>query len=181
MSLTQSNSSKSFFVLLVSTLFLVGPSSRAHGQAAKPKITLDEFFNSVSFPDVKVSPDGNSIVIETDRADWDEQTFRKELWLYRTAAADGRDQSAGKLIQLTQSGRNSSPQWSPDGRWIAFLSERKSGSAKDEDAGDKGKDAARSSQMGIAMYRWRGRRSKAHSIRQGVVGRTLADRVGAQR
>jgi dipeptidyl aminopeptidase/acylaminoacyl peptidase len=140
MSPTQSDSLKSFFVLLISTLFLVGQSSQALGQTAKPKLSLDEFFNSVSFPDVKVSPDGNSVVIETNRADWDEQTFRKELWLYRTATADGRDRSSGRLIQLTQSGRNSSPQWSPDGHWIAFLSEGKSGSAKDEGAGDKEKD-----------------------------------------
>jgi dipeptidyl aminopeptidase/acylaminoacyl peptidase len=140
MSPTQSGSLKSFFVLFISLFFVICQSIQAHGQSAKPKLSLDEFFNSVSFPDVKVSPDGNSVVIETHRADWDEQTFRKELWLYRSATADGHDQSSPKLIQLTQSGRNSSPQWSPDGRWIAFLSERKSGGAKDEDAGDKEKN-----------------------------------------
>ena len=59
-------------------------STLAHAQTAKPKLTLDEFFNSVSFPSVKVSPDGNSVVIETERADWEQQIFRKELWLYRT-------------------------------------------------------------------------------------------------
>jgi len=109
----------------------------AHAQTSKPKLTLDEFFNSVSFPSVKVSPDGNSVVIETERADWEEQIFRKELWLYRTASAS--------LTQLTQSGHDSSPQWSPDGRWIAFLSERKVAAAKDADAGDdkeKDKDSA---------------------------------------
>ena len=108
-----------------------------HAQTTKPKLTLDEFFNSVSFPSVKVSPDGNSVVIETERADWDQQIFRKELWLYRTAS--------GNLTQLTQSGHDSSPQWSPDGQWIAFLSERKVATAKDADAGDdkeKDKDVA---------------------------------------
>jgi dipeptidyl aminopeptidase/acylaminoacyl peptidase len=104
----------------------------AHAQTVKPKLTLDEFFNSVSFPSVRVSPDGNSVVIETERADWEQQIFRKELWLYRTAN--------GSLTQLTQSGRDSTPQWSPDGQWIAFLSERKGGAAKDADAGDD-KDA----------------------------------------
>jgi dipeptidyl aminopeptidase/acylaminoacyl peptidase len=100
----------------------------ADPQTAKPKLTLDEFFNSVSFPSVKVSPDGNLVVIETERADWDQQIFRKELWLYRAAS--------GSLTQLTQSGHDSSPQWSPDGRWIAFLSERKVVAAKDADASD---------------------------------------------
>src|SRR3984893_11392339 len=109
----------------------------AHAQTVKPKLTLDEFFNSVSFPAVKVSPDGNSAVIETERADWEQQIFRKDLWLYRTAN--------GSLTQLTQSGHDSSPQWSPDGQWVAFLSERKVAAAKDADAGDekeKDKDVA---------------------------------------
>ncbi len=101
----------------------------AVGQAAKPKLTLDEFFNSVSFDSVKVSPDGNSVVIAAERADWEKQIFRKELWLYRIAGA------AGPLVQLTQSGRDKEPQWSPDGQWIAFLSERKAEKGKDDDAG----------------------------------------------
>ncbi len=106
-----------------------------HAQASKPKLGFDEFFNSVSFNGVKVSPDGNSIVIGTERADWDQQIFRKDLWLYRIASA-----SAGTLTQLTQSGHDSSPQWSPDGQWIAFLSERKSADAKDADDDDKDND-----------------------------------------
>ena len=100
----------------------------AQTQTAKPKLTLDEFFNSVSFDAVKISPDGNSVVVATEKADWEQQIFRKELWLYRTAASS--------LTQLTQSGHDSSPQWSPDGQWIAFLSERKAGDSKDADAGD---------------------------------------------
>jgi acylaminoacyl-peptidase len=88
--------------------------------ADKPKLTLDEFFNSVEFKTVKLSPDGHSLVIATVRADWEQNIFRKDLWLYR----DG-GHAEGALTQLTQSGRDSDPQWSPDGRWIAFLSERK--------------------------------------------------------
>ena len=120
-------------------LSLVSASIFAHAQTAKPKLTFDEFFNSVSFTAVKVSPDGNSVVIGTEKADWEQQIFRKELWLYRIAAG------GGSLTQLTQSGHDSSPQWSPDGQWIAFLSERKVADAKDEDAGDskeKEKDVA---------------------------------------
>jgi dipeptidyl aminopeptidase/acylaminoacyl peptidase len=120
-------------VLLVSLVSVISTSIFTHAQTAKPKLTLDEFFNSVSFPAVKVSPDGNSVVIGTEKADWDRQIFRKELWLYRTAA------SGGSLTQLTQSGHDGSPQWSPNGQWIAFLSERKAADGNDADAGD-GKD-----------------------------------------
>jgi dipeptidyl aminopeptidase/acylaminoacyl peptidase len=103
----------------------------------KPKLTLDDAFNSVSFSALEVSPDGNSVVIGTERADWDQQIFRTDLWLYRA------DSKAGSLIQLTQSGHDSEPRWSPDGRWIAFLSERKSSSEKgdsDSDSDSTAKD-----------------------------------------
>lgn len=102
--------------------------------AQKPKVTLDEFFNSVSFRSVEVSPDGKSVVIGTERPDWDEQIFRGDLWLYRE---DGKG-----LIQLTQSGHDSEPKWSPDGKWIAFLSDRKGEARKSGDSDSDSKDEA---------------------------------------
>jgi dipeptidyl aminopeptidase/acylaminoacyl peptidase len=98
--------------------------------ADKPKLTLDEFFNAVEFTAVRISPDGQSVVIATNRADWDHNAFREDLWLYRD---DGR--GAGSLIQLTRSGHDTDPQWSPDGRWIAFLSERQSRNGDDSCVG----------------------------------------------
>lgn len=95
--------------------------------ADKPRLTLDDFFNYVDIFAVAISPDGNSVVINTERADWDQSIFRRDLWLYRD-----HGHGEGSLTQLTQSGENTQPQWSPDGRWVAFLSERKS--AKEDDA-----------------------------------------------
>src|ERR1022692_2377827 len=112
-------------------------SASLFGQAAKPKLTLDEFFNSVDFPAVKMSPDGNSVVIETERADWEEQIFRKELWLYRISA------SGGSLVPLTHSGQDKAAQWSPDSKWITFLSERKAaGKSGADEKDDSEKDVA---------------------------------------
>src|SRR5277367_1076584 len=116
-----------FFVSVISTSIF------AETPGTKPKLTLDEFFNSVSFPTIRLSPDGNSVVIETERADWEQQTYRRELWLYRS--------TSGSLLPLTQSGHDTSPQWSPDGQWIAFLSERKGEENKHGDTGgDRGAD-----------------------------------------
>jgi len=119
------------FASLVSLVFasIFTHSTLAYAQASKPKLTFDEFFNSVSFTGVNVSPDGNSVVIGTEKADWEQQIYRKELWLYRAAGG-------GKLVQLTTSGHDSSPQWSPDGQWIAFLSARNVADGKDGDAED---------------------------------------------
>jgi dipeptidyl aminopeptidase/acylaminoacyl peptidase len=111
---------------------------------SKPKLTLDDFFNSVDFTALELSPDGNSVVIATERADWDQQIFRTDLWLYHGLSHDDGKSGAstGNLIQLTQSGHDSDPQWSPDGRWIAFLSERKPSTEKaaDSDSDPDSKD-----------------------------------------
>lgn len=94
--------------------------SAAAAQTAKPLLTLDEFFNAVEIRDVRISPDGHAVAIETVRADWEANRFRNDLWLYRD---DGR----GSLVQLTRSGHDHDLEWSPDGRSIAFLSDRDSG------------------------------------------------------
>ncbi len=91
--------------------------------ADKPKLTIDEFFNSVDFTAVKLSPDGKSVVIGVERADWNENIFRKDLWLYR---------DSGTLTQLTRAGHDTDPEWSPDGQWLAFLSERKTVTSGEE-------------------------------------------------
>jgi dipeptidyl aminopeptidase/acylaminoacyl peptidase len=109
----------------------------------KSKLTLDEFFNSVSFPTIALSPDGNWLVIGAERADWDQQIFRNDLWLYHDDGGGGAGKIAadknGSLIQLTQSGHDTEPKWSPDSHWIAFLSERKA-SAEKSDGSDSDSD-----------------------------------------
>jgi dipeptidyl aminopeptidase/acylaminoacyl peptidase len=83
----------------------------------KPKISFDEFFDSVHISSIKLSPDGNALVIGTERADWKQERFRKDIWLWRP--------NLPALILLTQSGKDWDAEWSPDGNWIAFLSDRK--------------------------------------------------------
>ena len=129
----------------------------------KPKLTLDEFFNSVDFTSLEISPDGNSIVIGTERADWDQQIFRKDLWLWRGDVKNG-DGNSGSLIQLTQSGHDSEPKWSPDGRWIAFLSERKSSTEK---SGDSDSDADSKDDPTSQLYLISPNGGEAFAITQG--------------
>ncbi len=114
-------------LLLVSAALFGAPNSLAF--SAKPRLTLDEFFSAVDFSGIALSPDGHMVVIATSRADWNAQRFREDLWLWRD--------SAGALIPLTQSGHDSDPKWSPDGQWIAFLSDRDSDDSAADDDDDK--------------------------------------------
>src|SRR4051812_6172469 len=103
----------------------------AFGQTtAKPRMSFDEFFNDVEINDVNISPDGHAVLIGTSRPDWEQETFRRDLWLWR---------EGGALVQLTRSGHDSDADWSPDGKWIAFISDRKVSSEKaDASSSDEG-------------------------------------------
>ena len=87
--------------------------------SARNPLTPEDFFEVVSYRDVEVSPDGLAVAIETVRPDWQENRFRHELWLYRHGSG-----GKGSLVQITRSGYEHDPQWSPDSRWIAFLSDQ---------------------------------------------------------
>ena len=106
-------------LFLVSLLTIPAFVSRATA-ADKAPLTIDDFFDSVDIQSVRMSPDGRAVVIGAARADWDHNRFRYDLWLYRDSGSAG----SGSLIPLTTSGHDSDPQWSPDSRWIAFLSDR---------------------------------------------------------
>jgi dipeptidyl aminopeptidase/acylaminoacyl peptidase len=117
---------------LAGLLLFLGGSLCVQGQKPKPPITLDEFMNTTEIREARIAPDGQSAVIWTSSPDWQHDRFRDDLWLWQ--------QKTGATVQLTQSGYDSQPAWSPDGKYIAFISSR---AMTDEDA--DGKDDERDS------------------------------------
>jgi dipeptidyl aminopeptidase/acylaminoacyl peptidase len=64
-----------------------------------------------------MSPDGKRVVYEVTRTNWEDNAFERDLWIVDTATGEGH--------QLTASKKSSTDAaWSPDGMWIAFLSDR---------------------------------------------------------
>ena len=93
-----------------------------------PLITLDEFMNATAVKEAKLSPDGLAAVIATESPDWQHNRFGIDLWIWK--------QKTGETIPLTRSGHARAPQWSPDGRYIAFLSDLPLPDGTDKDSDD---------------------------------------------
>jgi dipeptidyl aminopeptidase/acylaminoacyl peptidase len=102
-------------------------------QAAKPAITLDEFLNTTSISETRLAPNGGAAVIGTESPDWKNSSFRHDLWLWTAQAG---------LRPLTHSGSEENSQWSPDGKWVAFVSDRAlAGEAAGTDGSPENSDA----------------------------------------
>ncbi len=85
--------------------------------AAQAPPTIDQSLEMHSVNAPRISPDGRHVVYEQSRTNWEANAFETDLWL--------ADAATGERHLLSVAAKSSSnARWSPDGRWIAFLSDR---------------------------------------------------------
>ena len=79
--------------------------------------TVDDLLTIKSIGGPQISPDGTRVVFTQTEADFKQDAFVTQLWL--------ADVKSGGTLQLTRGDKSSNnPQWSADGKWIAFTSPR---------------------------------------------------------
>ena len=102
-------------VLLVTAFSFLSVVGRAD---AEQRFGIDQYLALKSLSEIAVSPDGMFVAATTSKYDLKKDTSGDVVWMVPTAG--------GQPLQMTSAESSaSSPQWSPDGRYLAVMSDRK--------------------------------------------------------
>jgi dipeptidyl aminopeptidase/acylaminoacyl peptidase len=105
---------RNFLVVVAAWCAIAGG---AKGQdAAKHAMRFDDLIKLQRVSEPQISPDGKWVAYTVTTPDMEANRNASNVWLAPAAGGD--------TIQLTQSGKDSSPVWSPDGKMIALISAR---------------------------------------------------------
>ena len=97
----------------VSLLLIIVVSLCAPALAQKRNITEKDLFNFVWIGDPQVSPDGSRVAFVRVTVNDKKDGYNTAIWTVATATGETR--------QLTNGPRDTTPRWSPDGKYLVFV------------------------------------------------------------
>src|SRR5580693_8622029 len=106
-----------FCGLLLQAVLTNAQQMAATGNSTTPSVSFEKWLSLSQAGTAVLSPDGANIAYTVTSTDWKENRYDAEIWLSR------HNQPPFPLTNNPK-GSSTSPKWSPDSKWIAFLSDR---------------------------------------------------------
>jgi dipeptidyl aminopeptidase/acylaminoacyl peptidase len=133
----------------IPALFLILCGALAQAQT-KPGITAEDYLSFEFISDPQISPDGQWVAYTVATIDQKANRRMSRIWI---ASADGTHPTVPFTSDSTSS---TSPRWSPDGRFLAFLSAREGGHTQIWVLSRNGGEARRVSNLenGASNFEW---------------------------
>lgn len=111
--------------------------------------SIDDLLNLKRAGGAAISPDGKMVAYGVTVTDWEQDAFVRHLWL--------ADVETGRTRQLTRGKKSANDAaWSPDGRWMAFSSDREGGKNQIFLIAPDGGEALQltKSETGVGSFAW---------------------------
>src|SRR5688572_6969834 len=110
--------------------------------------SIDDVINLKRVGAPAISPNGQHVAFTIRETNWDENAYETEIWI--------GDAATGQSRQITNArGSSLQPAWSPDGQWLAFISDR-DGKRQLHRIAVRGGEAERltSGEEGVTSFAW---------------------------